>query len=127
MANVTDTVRKLTEAINAGKLEDAIALYEPNATMVAQPGGQLACGTAALREALARFIALKPVLTSHAEHVVEASDVALFLSRWTLRGTDPIGKEVTMSGESTDVLRKQNDRWLIAIDNPWGVATLYAR
>ena len=54
MINVTDTVRKLTEAINAGKLEDAIALYEPHATMVAQPG-QLARGTAALRVVGATF------------------------------------------------------------------------
>ncbi len=30
-----------------------------------------------------------------------------------------------MSGESTDVLRRQPDgRWLIALDNPWGVQIL---
>src|SRR5262245_41027882 len=102
MANVTDTVRKLSEAINAGNLEDAIALYEPNAATAAQPG-QLARGTTELRQALAGFIALKPVLISRAEHIVETDDLALFLGRWTLRGTDKSGKEVTMNGESTDV------------------------
>jgi len=30
-----------------------------------------------------------------------------------------------MSGESTDVLRRQEDgRWLIVLDNPWGAQIL---
>ena len=55
MAGPSDTVDQLTQAINRGDLEAALALYEPNAVLVVQPG-HLACGTTQLREALARFI-----------------------------------------------------------------------
>jgi ketosteroid isomerase-like protein len=94
--------------------------YEPGAVLVVEPG-KLARGSSQLREALAGFIALKPTLRSEAQEIVEAGDVALYVGRWKLRGTDPEGKAVVMGGESADVLRRQEDgRWLIALDNPWG-------
>ena len=124
MTRPIDTVNQLVDAINRGDLERAVAAYEPEAVLVAQPG-QLARGTSALRSALAGFIALKPTLMSKAQEVIEAGDVAQYVSRWTLRGTDPAGKPVEMAGESADILRRQADgRWLIALDNPWGAKVL---
>jgi uncharacterized protein (TIGR02246 family) len=118
------TVARLAEAINRGELDTALALYEKGAVMVVQPG-QLARGTAEIRNALAGFIALKPTLRMEAEQVVEAGDVALYLGRWSLRGADPSGQPVAMRGESSDILRRQKDgRWLIALDNPWGAQIL---
>ncbi|HSA89650.1 MAG TPA: SgcJ/EcaC family oxidoreductase [Burkholderiales bacterium] len=118
------TVARLAEAINRGDLDAALALYEKDAVMVVQPG-QLARGAAEVRNALAGFIGLKPTLRMETEQVVETGDVALYLGRWSLRGTDPSGQPVTMSGESSDILRRQKDgRWLIALDNPWGAQIL---
>ena len=120
MTGPIDTVNRLSDAINRGDLETAATLYEPGAVLVVQPG-KLARGPIQLREALAGFIALKPMLKSEAQEVVEAGDVALYVGRWNLQGTDPEGKAVAMTGESADVLRRQGDgRWLIALDNPWG-------
>src|SRR5262245_13140005 len=119
-----DTVNQLMESINHGDLERAVAAYEPQAVLVAQPGMQ-ARGSTQLREALAGFIALKPTLKSEKQALLEAEDVALYIGSWSLRGTDPTGKPVTMAGESTDILRRQNDgRWLIVLDNPWGAQIL---
>ena len=119
-----DTVHQLVAAINSGDLEGAVALYEGSAVLLS-PEGTPARGTAELRAALGGFIAMKPRLGSQAERVFESGDLALYLSRWTLHGTDPSGGAIEMAGESTDVLRRQADgRWLIAIDNPWGVKTL---
>ncbi len=119
-----DTIEHLVQAINRGDTNAAAALYEKEAVMVAQPGA-LAAGASARRQALAGFIALKPTLTMEAREVVQTGDLALYLSRWNLRGTGPDGKEVRMNGSSTDVLRRQSDgRWLIVIDNPWGIALL---
>ena len=127
MSTPIDTVNKLTNALNRGDLEAAVALYEPNAVLVAQPG-QVARGSAELRTALAGFIGLKPALRSLAQNVVEVGDIALYMSRWTLQGTDPSGKAITMGGESSDVLRRQKDgRWLVAVDNPWGAQILAQR
>lgn len=124
MRNPAASVDQLVDAINSGNIEAALALYEPQATLVAAPG-KLATGKDALRQALAGFVALKPVLRSLSHQVVEAGDIALYCSAWTLKGAAPDGTAVEMSGKSTDVLRRQADgNWLIAVDNPWGVALL---
>ena len=119
-----DTVHQLVAAINSADLEGAVALYEGSAVLLS-PDGTPARGTAELRAALGGFIAMKPKLRSQAERVFESGDLALYLSRWSLQGKDPAGKAIEMAGESTDVLRRQADgRWLVVIDNPWGVKTL---
>ena len=124
MTGPVSTVDRLVDAINRADVESAVALYEKDAALVAQPG-KVVRGTAQLREALSGFIAMKAKLHSEAQQVIEAGDVALYVSRWSLRGTDPGGKEVAMGGESSDVLRRQKDgRWLIALDNPWGAQIL---
>lgn len=124
METPLDTVNQLTQAINTGDLTRAVRLYEPDALLVVRPG-QVARGWAQLHEALAGFLALRATLTSEAQLVLEAGDLALYLGRWTLRGTDPAGAPVVLNGESTDILRRQADgRWLIAIDDPWGTQLL---
>lgn len=99
-----------------------MSLYEKEAIIVAQPGN-VARGKEAVRGALAGFISLRPSLNGQARQVVEAGDIALYCSKWTLVGTSPDGNKVEMRGISSDVLRRQADgRWLVAIDNPWGTA-----
>jgi len=127
MRGPIDTVNELVQAINQADLERAVAAYESDAVLVVQPG-RLVRGSAQLREALAGFTALKAVLRSEAQQLIEAGDLALYIGRWSLSGTDPAGNAVAMGGESTDVLRRQRDgRWLIALDNPWGAQILPAR
>jgi uncharacterized protein (TIGR02246 family) len=124
MPTPIDTVNQLLSALGRGDAEAALSLYEPDAVLIAQPGQQ-ARGSTELRAALQQFAALKPVLRAQAESVVEVGDIALYIGRWTLRGTDPSGQEVAMAGESSDILRKQRDgRWLIVVDNPWGAGVL---
>jgi ketosteroid isomerase-like protein len=124
MPGPIDTVNELVEAINHADLERAVAAYESGAVLVVRPD-QLVRGSAQLHEALAGFIALRAVLRSEAQQLIEAEDVALYIGRWSLSGTDPAGNQVAMRGESTDVLRRQRDgRWLIALDNPWGAQIL---
>src|SRR5215813_1877421 len=120
----THTANQLIEAINHGDLDSAVALYEKDAVLVAQPG-KIARGSEELRRALEGFITMKASLRSEAQQVIECGNLALYLSRWSLRGTDPAGKAVTMGGQSTNFLRRQSDgRWLIALDNPWGAEIL---
>jgi uncharacterized protein (TIGR02246 family) len=124
METPLDTVNRLVRAINAGDLKTAVELYEPEAVLVVRPG-QVARGWAQLHEALAGFVALRATLASEAQAVLETDDLALYLGRWTLRGTDPAGKAVTLAGESADILRRHGDgRWLIVVDNPWGAQVL---
>lgn len=127
MATPIETVNELVEAINSGDLNRAVATYEKDAVLVPQPG-VTARGTSQIREALGAFVAMKARLRSQAQQVIENETVALYIGRWSLSGTDPSGKPIEMSGESTDILRRQGDgHWLIALDNPWGTQILPPR
>src|SRR5437879_12505049 len=101
-----DTVHRLVAAINSGNLEAAVALYEPSAILLS-PEGQPARGTVELRAALGGFIAMKPKLQSQVERVFESGDIALYLRRWSLDGTDPRGQPTALRGESHAALRSQ--------------------
>ncbi|MGE0681445.1 MAG: SgcJ/EcaC family oxidoreductase [Candidatus Binatia bacterium] len=111
----------LAEAINRGDIESAVALYEPNAAFVAQPG-QVVVGHAGVREAMKAFVSLKPTLKIEVNAIQNGGgDVALLRSKWSLTGTGSDGKPMTMSGNGTEVVRKQADgAWLFIIDNPSG-------
>ncbi len=110
----------LGQAFNAGDLESILALYEPEATFVVQPGDTVT-GTEALREAFSGFLALKPTFELEVKKVFIAGDIALSFADWTLTGTGPDGETMSMSGQGSDVLREQQDgRWLFVIDNPYG-------
>lgn len=127
MPGPIDTVNQLVEAINGADLDRAVAAYEGNAVLVVQPG-RIVRGITQIREALAGFVALKAVLRSEAQQLIEADDVALYIGRWSLSGIDPAGNAVAMGGESSDILRRRQDgRWLIALDNPWGAQILPSR
>jgi ketosteroid isomerase-like protein len=115
-----EAITQFIDAMRQGNLDAALNMYEPYASFVAQPG-VIVTGIQSLREALAGFAAMKPVLSVEAYQVVEAGDIALYCSRWNLQAIDQEGKPVEMSGQATNVLRRQpSGNWLIAVDNPWG-------
>ena len=108
------------QGLSNGDLDGIMALYEPSACLVPQPG-QVLQGAAAIRQGIASFIALKPTMTGESRTVVQADDLAIVYTRWSLSGTSPDGDAVNMSGQSTDVMRRQPDgTWLCVIDNPFG-------
>jgi uncharacterized protein (TIGR02246 family) len=108
-------------AINAGDIEAALKLYEPGACLMPEPG-ELVSGTAAIRQALAGFLAMKPRLTLDAKKLAETGGIALTTAKWVLEGTGPDGKPMKIEGQSAEVARRQPDgTWLFAIDNPYGL------
>ena len=113
--------RLFAERFSAGDLDGLVALYEPDAVLVAQPG-QVARGTEAIREALGGFLAHKGTFHLEPGGVFRAGDLALLVSSWTLKGTGPDGMPLDLAATTADVVRRQPDgTWLVAIDNPWGV------
>jgi uncharacterized protein (TIGR02246 family) len=111
--------RLFVEKMNAGDLEAVVALYEPDATLVPQPG-QTVTGTAAIRDAIRGFIAMKPRFTVTAKPTVRAGDLALTGLAWTLHATGPDGQPVEMKGHSAEIVRRQPDgTWKFVVDNPF--------
>jgi uncharacterized protein (TIGR02246 family) len=111
----------LLEALTRGDLETAVSLYEPDASFVLE-SGEVAVGRAAIREILLGYVAIKPKFTVKSRAVLSADGtIALTGLKWSATGTDPDGKPVALSGNSTEVVRRQSDgTWLFAIDNPRG-------
>ena len=108
------------QGLSTGDLDGIMALYEPSACLVPQPG-QVLQGAAAIREGIAGFIALKPTMNVESRTVVQADDLAIVYTKWSLSGTGSDGGAINMSGRSTDVMRRQPDEtWLCVIDNPFG-------
>jgi uncharacterized protein (TIGR02246 family) len=113
--------RSFAEAFNSGDVEILLSLYEPDATLVPQPG-QVASGHAAIREALQQFMAVGE-MSAETRYCIESGDVALASASWQIKGTGPDGKPVEVQGTSGDIFRRQPDgRWLLAVDHPFGAS-----
>lgn len=119
-----EAVQLVHQCLNEGKLDELLALYEPTATFVPQPG-TVVSGTNQIREAARPFLALKPKLTAKSMHKLLAGDIAIIYMKWSLTGTGPDGTPLSMEGLSTHVVRRQRDgTWKFAVHNPWGTAVL---
>lgn len=115
-----ELLQRIAETFSTHDVEGALALYEPNATLVAQPG-QVVTGTEAIGEVLSGLLGMRPRFDLKVNKAFQADDTALIFSDWTLSATDPDGNAVEMAGQGSDVARRQPDgSWLMVIDNPWG-------
>lgn len=109
--------RNFQEAFNRHDLEGLVALYEPGAVLVNFTGP--VTGLAAIREAYAGFLAMRPTIELETTGVFQADEIALLHGKWVLRGTGPDGGEIRNEGRNAETVRRQADgRWLFVIDNP---------
>ncbi len=109
------------EALGGGDIEQAVNLFDAEATFVVQPG-QLATDADSIRAGLEGFIAMKTTLKFERVGMIVASNIGFARAKWTLSGTGPNGTPIRTEGESTDVLRRQADgSWRILVDDAYGV------
>jgi uncharacterized protein (TIGR02246 family) len=120
-AHTPEEVQRLfAEAFGSHDLEAVLELYEPDATLIPQPG-EVVRGTEAIREAISQFLAMEPKFDLQFKKAFQAGDIALLFSDWTLSATDPDGNAIEMGGRTAGVARSQPDgSWLFTIDNPYG-------
>jgi uncharacterized protein (TIGR02246 family) len=113
--------RLFEEAFNAADLEGLMALYEPEAILVPQPG-HVAEGSAAIRESLRWFLDRNGRITLETTLVLRVGDLAYLANRWSLTGgTMPDGAAAEFGATTAEVARRQADgTWLYVIDNAWG-------
>lgn len=118
---ILTTIEAMTNAFAAGDMEGILSTYEPNATVVGQPG-QPVSGDEPLRAMFAQFIAQGVAFTYGEHEVVVSGDIAVHFMKWT--APTPDGE---MSALSVAVLRKQPDgTWKMVIDNPFGDTVMHS-
>jgi ketosteroid isomerase-like protein len=108
------------ERFNARDLDGMLALYEPGAVFVPQPGTSTTGEDS--RQAMAGFLQIGLPITMDVRHVYVAGDLALALVDWSIQGTGADGNPVDLAGTTSDILRLGADGWKLALDNPSGTA-----
>ena len=110
-----------SDAVNTGDLDALLALYEPGAGFIGEPGGQAIIGRVAIGKALDEFLSMKPKIAIEVRNLCQVDDIAFTSGRWSFTGTGPDGSPVSASGQSAEVCRRQSDgTWLFAVDLPYG-------
>jgi|SRR5215208_3421332 len=97
---------------NKGNISLLMTLYEKDARFASKPG-QVVKNIENIRRTLQGLIDMGGKLDAKVKRVIQASNLALLITEWSINGTEPDG--------STVVLRRQsNGTWLMVIENPWG-------
>jgi ketosteroid isomerase-like protein len=119
--------RLFEQAFNADDLDGLMALYEPEAVLVPQPGAVVE-GSAAVGESLRWFLDRKGRITLDTKLVLRVGDLAYMSNRWSLTGgTMPDGSPAELGATTAEVARRQPDgSWLYVIDNAWGDLAIVA-
>jgi ketosteroid isomerase-like protein len=105
---------------NNGNINFLMTLYEKDACF-ASKAGQVLNDLEGIREAFQGFIDMGVKLDAKAKRLLQADNLALLITEWSLNGTESDGKPINLNGRGTIVLRRQPDNnWLMVIENPWG-------
>jgi len=120
-AEAPEDLHKLfVQALNSGDLDALVALYAWDGFLMARSGP--ARGISAIRKALAQYVAMKPTIQLTTQRVVQVGDTALLVANWRFQGTNTDGGDVSASGTSIEVARRQPDgSWRYFIDLPYGL------
>jgi uncharacterized protein (TIGR02246 family) len=112
------------EAFNRGDIDGMLAFYEEEAVMLFEPGRAIR-GRVAIRAALQPLMTAKLIAKHEARYVIEAGDIALWISAWSVIGTAADGVPMSRNGRNAVVFRRGVDGgWRVAVENPWGAAVL---
>ncbi|MCV0424116.1 MAG: DUF4440 domain-containing protein [Roseibium sp.] len=118
--DVLALVQKMTSSFEAGDLETVMQTYEPNQTIMFQPGEPVSDRDAA-RAAFEQISAVSPKFSYSGHEVIVEGDIAVHIAPWQMTGSDPEGNKIEGQGLSIAVLRRQSDgAWKMVIDNPHG-------
>lgn len=108
-------------ALNAGELDQLVALYAEDATLRTQ-SDDIVSGAAAVRAEMKQLMAAKADITNTLRRIFRYGDTALIIVDYVLRLTMPDGKPVTVNGTATNVIREDKDKgWRLVVANPQGV------
>lgn len=117
---VLSTIEKMVAGFENKDITKVLSCYEPDATIVFEPGKPIA-GMDLFKEAFLQAFTINPVYQFKGHEVFITGDIATHFTPWKMSGTLPDGTLIEQSGLSIAVLKKQKDgTWLILFDNPHG-------
>ena len=115
-------IPSLLERFNSGKIEAMMALYAPEAVVIAKDGRTITDHTG-IAAAFERDLSHGLPLGAKVRHVFVAGDIAQIVVDWSIDGTGRDGEHVHLGGSASDIVRRGADgRWRYLIDNNQGTA-----
>ncbi|MDW0148594.1 MAG: DUF4440 domain-containing protein [Nitrososphaeraceae archaeon] len=114
-----DLLNSQVEEFNKRNISFLMTLYEKDVCFASK--SEQVKDPESIRRTLQSFIDMGTKLEARVKRVLQANDLALLITEWTINGTEPDGKPINLTGRGTVVLRRQSDGvWLMVIENPWG-------
>jgi ketosteroid isomerase-like protein len=115
-----DLLNSQVEEFNKGNTNFLMTLYEKDMCFASKPG-QVVKDLESIRRSLQDLIGKGAKLEARVKRVLQAGNLALLITEWSLNRTEPDGRIFNLTGRGTVVLRRQSDdTWLMVIENPWG-------
>jgi ketosteroid isomerase-like protein len=115
-----DLLSSQVDEFNKGNISFLMTLYEKDACFASKLG-QVVNDQVSIRRAFQGLIDMGGKLDARAKRVLYADNLALLITEWSIKGTEPDDKPIKLNGRGTIVLRRQSDgTWLMVIENPWG-------
>lgn len=114
-----DVDRLFGEFWNTANAEGIVSLYEPDAILVGLDGTMVQ-GTEAIRAAVASFGLGASTIEMNVVNVARpADDLAVLFNRYAIRGKNPDGSPLEITGKAMEVVRRQSDgTWRYTFDHP---------
>ena len=108
------------QEFNNGNIGFLMTLYESDACLALKPN-QVVRGLENIRRGMQGFINMGAKLEARVKRELQANEIVLMITEWSIIGTEPDGKPIDLTGRGTVVLRRQADSGLlIVVENPWG-------
>ena len=108
------------QEFNNGNIDFLMTLYENDACLAVKPD-QVVRGLENIRKGMQSFINMGAKLEARVKRELQADEIVLMITEWSINGTEPDGKPMDLTGRGTVVLRQQADSGLlIVVENPWG-------
>jgi uncharacterized protein (TIGR02246 family) len=108
--------------VNARDLDNLVALYEAQATLVNEDE-TVAAGSAAIRQAIKELFAALPegkIKMNVVRVIRSGEDLAVLYNDWNMSGKTADGSSFTMQHKATEIVRRQPDgTWRFVIDDPY--------
>jgi ketosteroid isomerase-like protein len=119
VAQPQDMNDTFARVFNTRKLEDLLALYEPNAILYVD-AAQRFQGREQIAAALANFLQMPGTLAGRNNFCVVHEDLALLRADYALIGADGA---TLVAGSSAEIARRQADgTWLYVVDHAVGAS-----
>lgn len=117
---VLSVINHMTSSFHAGDIDAVMKTYEARQSIAFEPGNPVS-DAAIARQAFQQFSEMAPEFTYQGHEVIVEGDLAVHIAPWRMTAKGADGTDMSASGLSVAVLRRQSDgSWKMVIDNPYG-------